>query len=59
MTEIVKWIQLLQFIIKAIVNALVRFNFQVIITSTYTEGSPPESAKWFFNWVQEAAQDFR
>jgi sulfite reductase alpha subunit-like flavoprotein len=31
----------------------------VIVTSTYTEGSPPESAKWFFNWVQEAAQDFR
>ena len=31
----------------------------VIIASTFTDGSPPEPAKWFFNWVEEAAKDFR
>ena len=27
--------------------------------STYTEGTPPESAKWFYTWLEEAAKDFR
>jgi len=31
----------------------------VVITSTFTDGTPPESAKWFFDWVEEAAKDFR
>lgn len=31
----------------------------VLIISTYTEGTPPESAKWFYQWLEEAAKDFR
>ena len=31
----------------------------VFIISTYTDGVPPESAKWFCQWVEEAAADFR
>ena len=31
----------------------------VFIISTYTEGSPPESAKWFCQWLAEAVDDFR
>ena len=27
--------------------------------STYTDGSPPESAKWFCQWLSEAVHDFR
>ena len=31
----------------------------VIIISTYTEGTAPETAKWFCQWLEEAAKDFR
>ena len=31
----------------------------VLIISTYTEGTPPESAKWFYTWLEESAKDFR
>ena len=31
----------------------------VFLVSTYTEGSPPESAKWFCQWLFEAVDDFR
>ncbi|KAK3084453.1 hypothetical protein FSP39_013792 [Pinctada imbricata] len=31
----------------------------VLVVSTYTEGSPPEGAKWFYKWLQETASDFR
>ena len=31
----------------------------VLIISTYTEGSPPEDAAWFYKWLEEAAKDFR
>jgi len=31
----------------------------IVIISTYTEGTPPESAKWFFNWLSDMAGDFR
>eukprot|EP00092_Neocalanus_flemingeri_P005712 GFUD01006152.1.p1 GENE.GFUD01006152.1~~GFUD01006152.1.p1 ORF type:complete len:735 (-),score=197.38 GFUD01006152.1:138-2342(-) len=31
----------------------------VVIISTYTEGSPPESASWFYNWLSDMAGDFR
>ena len=31
----------------------------VIIISTYTEGTPPESAQWFYKWLEESAKDFR
>ncbi len=31
----------------------------VVIISTYTEGSPPETAEWFCKWLEEAAKDFR
>jgi len=31
----------------------------VVIISTYTEGTPPESARWFFNWLSDMAGDFR
>ena len=31
----------------------------VFIISTYTEGTPPESANWFYKWLSESAEDFR
>lgn len=31
----------------------------VLIISTYTEGTPPEAAKWFYTWLEESAKDFR
>ena len=31
----------------------------VIIMSTYEEGLPPESVKWFWAWLQDASQDHR
>jgi wyosine [tRNA(Phe)-imidazoG37] synthetase (radical SAM superfamily)/flavodoxin len=31
----------------------------VLMTSTYSEGSAPESARFFFDWLQEATVDFR
>ncbi len=30
-----------------------------IVVSTYTEGTPPESAAWFAQWLSESATDFR
>lgn len=29
------------------------------MVSTYTDGTPPESAKWFCQWLSEAVDDFR
>ncbi|XP_013421711.1 S-adenosyl-L-methionine-dependent tRNA 4-demethylwyosine synthase [Lingula anatina] len=34
-------------------------NICVFIISTYTEGSPPDDAAWFYKWLEEAASDFR
>ena len=31
----------------------------VVIISTYTEGTPPDSAKWFYTWLSDMAGDFR
>ena len=31
----------------------------MIVISTYTEGSPPEGAEWFYKWLKETAADFR
>ena len=31
----------------------------IVIISTYTEGTAPETAEWFFKWLEEAAKDFR
>lgn len=31
----------------------------IFVLSTYSEGSPPESASWFFKWLEEASNDFR
>lgn len=31
----------------------------VFLVSTYTDGTPPESAKWFCQWLSEAVDDFR
>ena len=31
----------------------------VIIMSTYEEGLPPETVKWFWSWLQDASQDHR
>lgn len=31
----------------------------MFIVSTYTEGTLPESAKWFCQWLSEAVDDFR
>jgi len=33
--------------------------FHIFIMSTYTDGEPPESAKWFSKWLQESSNDFR
>lgn len=26
---------------------------------TYTDGTPPESAEWFYSWLKDAVNDFR
>ena len=31
----------------------------IVLISTYTEGSPPESARWFYSWLSDTAGDFR
>ena len=31
----------------------------IFIVSTYTDGLPPEEAKWFYKWLQDASNDFR
>jgi len=31
----------------------------IFVLSTYTGGQPPESAKQFFNWIEDMANDFR
>ena len=31
----------------------------IVIISTYTEGTPPDSAKWFYTWLSDMAGDFR
>ena len=31
----------------------------VLIIPTYTEGTPPDTAKWFYNWLEESSTDFR
>lgn len=31
----------------------------VVVISTYTEGAPPESARWFYTWLSDMAGDFR
>lgn len=31
----------------------------VFLISTYTEGVPPDSARWFCQWLAEAVDDFR
>ena len=31
----------------------------VFITSTYTDGEAPDSARWFFKYIAESATDFR
>ena len=31
----------------------------VFIISTYTDGLPPDSARWFCQWLDEASNDFR
>ena len=40
-------------------NELSKEKFVVVITSTHSEGTPPESAKYFFDWLRETADDFR
>jgi len=34
-------------------------NTCVFIISTYVDGNPPESATWFYKWLEEASNDFR
>ena len=31
----------------------------ILIISTYTEGAPPDTAAWFYKWLEESAKDFR
>jgi sulfite reductase alpha subunit-like flavoprotein len=48
------------------VNASICLRFQtsgnslcVFILPTHTDGKPPESAAWFYKWLEEASNDFR
>uniref|UniRef100_A0A0B7A5C3 tRNA 4-demethylwyosine synthase (AdoMet-dependent) n=1 Tax=Arion vulgaris TaxID=1028688 RepID=A0A0B7A5C3_9EUPU len=34
-------------------------NICILVVSTYTEGQPPEGAKWFYTWLEDMAEDFR
>ncbi|KAH9525495.1 S-adenosyl-L-methionine-dependent tRNA 4-demethylwyosine synthase [Bulinus truncatus] len=34
-------------------------NIVILLISTYTDGQPPESAKNFYMWLEDAAEDFR
>jgi len=31
----------------------------VVFISTYEDGTPPEDAKWFYQWIMDAKDDFR
>ena len=31
----------------------------VFVLATYTEGTPTESAKWFYQWLEDVRYDFR
>ena len=31
----------------------------IVVISTYSEGSPPQSARWFYSWLSDTAGDFR
>ncbi|XP_023343071.1 S-adenosyl-L-methionine-dependent tRNA 4-demethylwyosine synthase [Eurytemora carolleeae] len=31
----------------------------IILISTYTDGTPPESSSWFYTWFKDYAHDFR
>ncbi|BDA41096.1 S-adenosyl-L-methionine-dependent tRNA 4-demethylwyosine synthase [Coccomyxa sp. Obi] len=31
----------------------------VIVTSTYEDGTPPQNARWFCQWLEESSTDFR
>ena len=31
----------------------------IFIISTYTEGTPPEDAQWFYKWLEDSVNDFR
>ena len=31
----------------------------MFIISTYVDGNPPDSAEWFYKWLEEASNDFR
>ena len=34
-------------------------NYLIILMPTYTGGEPPENARWFYQWIKDAANDFR
>ena len=38
---------------------LIKDFYQILIVSTYTEGTPPESAKWLYEYIKDTAEDFR
>lgn len=44
---------------KRCVSFLLQTNICAFIVSTYVDGNPPESAKWFYKWLDEASSDFR
>lgn len=44
---------------KRYVSFLLQTNICAFIVSTYVDGNPPESAKWFYKWLDEASSDFR
>nr|XP_027203778.1 S-adenosyl-L-methionine-dependent tRNA 4-demethylwyosine synthase-like [Dermatophagoides pteronyssinus] len=34
-------------------------NYLIILMPTFTGGEPPENARWFCQWIKDAANDFR
>jgi len=35
------------------------YDLMVVLISTYTDATPPESCSWFYTWLQDIAGDFR
>jgi len=35
------------------------YNTMLVLISTYTDGTPPDSCSWFYSWLQDLAGDFR
>jgi len=36
-----------------------QYRLLILLISTYTEGTPPDSCKWFYSWIKDFSSDFR